>query len=57
MKYKVLNFALDGVAGLAPDVTQNFFTQACYNFGITDIADGNSAKNAVFQLSVGFNFF
>lgn len=31
------------------------FGQARYNFGLTDVADGD-ARNAVFQLSVGFNF-
>lgn len=51
------SFDLSGAAGLELKVTK-FFAQARYNFGISDIADADgSPKNAVFQLSVGFNFF
>ncbi|MGS2763575.1 porin family protein [Sinomicrobium sp. M5D2P9] len=35
----------------------SLFAQARYNFGFSDIADNVSAKNSVFQLSVGYLFF
>jgi len=50
-------FDLGGAAGLELKILK-FFAQARYNFGLTDVAEGaGSPKNAVFQLSVGFNFF
>lgn len=35
----------------------NLFAQARYNFGLSDAIDNTSAKNSVFQLSVGYLFF
>lgn len=35
----------------------SLFAQARYNFGFSDVADNTSAKNSVFQLSVGYLFF
>lgn len=48
------DFDLSGSAGAEIKVL-SFFAQARYNFGLSEVSDGG-AKNAVFQLSVGFNF-
>ncbi len=48
---------ISGSAGLELKITK-FFLQARYNFGLTKIVEASEPpKNAVFQLSAGFNFF
>lgn len=47
-------FDLSGTAGAELKIL-SFFAQARYNFGLSDVSD-TGAKNAVFQVSVGFNF-
>lgn len=46
-------FDLSGAVG-AEIKFGKIFGQARYNFGLTDVSDGD-AKNAVFQLSIGIN--
>ena len=45
--------------GLGYDFTENIFVEARYNLGLTDLPKEDSdfkAKNAVFQLSLGYKF-
>lgn len=50
----IKDFDLSGAAGVEVRIL-SFFAQARYNFGLTDVADV-AARNAVFQISVGYNF-
>jgi len=43
-------------AGIGFDITENIFTQARYNFGITTVAENPDIKNSVFQISLGYKF-
>ncbi|NER15696.1 porin family protein [Spongiivirga citrea] len=53
----VKDLDVGGAVGLEVKILK-FFAQARYNFGLTDVLESaNSPKNAVFQLSAGFNFF
>ena len=49
-------FDMGGAVGVGYKIG-SLFAQARYNFGFSDVADGGSAKNSVFQLSVGYLFF
>lgn len=55
--YKSL--ALSFNLGASYSITENFFVDAKYNLGLSNVlkdADGVSQKNSVFQLSVGYKF-
>lgn len=52
------SFALDGVAGFAFDVTQNFFAQARYAIPVTDRAKNDifSLKTSTLNVGIGYKF-
>ncbi len=52
------NFALDGVGGLALNITRKFMVQARYAFQITDRSkeDQFSLKNNTLNVGIGYNF-
>ncbi len=52
----VKSFDMGGAVGVGYKLG-DFFAQARYNFGFSDAIDNTSAKNSVFQLSVGYLFF
>ncbi|HEX8574799.1 MAG TPA: porin family protein [Flavobacterium sp.] len=53
-KSKSFDFAILG--GASVNITNDFFAQARYVIGLTDITKNSDAKNRVFQLSVGYRF-
>ena len=59
IKDDVKSFDFGIGAGVAYDLTNGFFANARYNFGLTDVAkenEGKSVKNGVIQVGVGYKF-
>lgn len=57
--FKAKSFDLAASGGLELKIIAGLFAQARYNIGLTKVGDGDysgDAKNAVFQLSVGYFF-
>ncbi len=50
------SFDFSGAVGVGAQFS-SFFAQLRYNIGVTDIVDNADAKNAVFQVSVGYRIF
>ncbi|MHA7059067.1 porin family protein [Aquimarina sp. M1] len=50
------SFDVSGAVGAGVEFG-DFFAQARYNFGLTDIVDNVNSKNGTFQLSVGYYIF
>lgn len=52
------NFALDGIGGLAFNITRKFMVQARYAFQITDRSnvDDRSLKSNTLNVGIGYNF-
>lgn len=50
------SFDLSGAVGAGVEISK-FFAQVRYNFGVTDVIDNADARNATFQVSVGFYLF
>lgn len=50
------SFDLSGALGAGIEISK-FFAQVRYNFGVTDVLDNMDARNAAFQLSVGYYIF
>jgi len=50
------SFDMAAVGGVEVKVIAGLFAQARYTIGFTDVYDDIDAKNAVFQLSVGYMF-
>jgi opacity protein-like surface antigen len=51
---KSFDFAAAG--GLGLNITDNFFAQARYTIGLSEVSKEAEVKNAVFQLSLGYFF-
>lgn len=54
--FRTRSFDLSLGGGLAYDITNNFFVQARYLAGLTEVSKDADLKNTNFQLSVGFKF-
>ncbi|MFL1895597.1 porin family protein [Aquimarina sp. 2-A2] len=50
------SFDFSGAVGAGVEIS-SFFAQVRYNIGFTDVVDGAEAKNATFQVSVGYYIF
>ncbi|WP_461532288.1 porin family protein [Sinomicrobium sp.] len=53
---EIKSFDMGGAVGVEYKIG-SLFAQARYNFGLSDVADGGSGKNSVFQISLGYLFF
>ncbi len=54
--FEAESFDLTGVVGLGYDFSMGLRADARYNFGLTDVIDGDNGKNSVITLSVGYSF-
>lgn len=54
--YKTESFDFAGVGGIGLNITKNFFAQARYVIGLTEMSKEAEVKNKVIQLSVGYTF-
>jgi hypothetical protein len=50
------SFDLSGALGAGIEISK-FFAQVRYNFGVTDVIDNMNARNAAFQLAIGYYIF
>lgn len=54
--YESNSFDMAAAGGVELKIIAGLFAQARYTIGLTDVSDNIEAKNAVFQLSVGYFF-
>jgi opacity protein-like surface antigen len=50
-------FELAAAGGVGINITKNFFAQARYTYGLTEVSKDAGVKNSVLQLSLGYMFF